>query len=158
MGFLPLASSAACRPYLCSCLNGTSFSSLGRAAPAARKDAALSVRIIVLTAASSSYNCHQSSPRLLFCTSSSPTRAPTPRTTHQHGRIIKLDMTRAAHSRRFQFPTQWPLVVLQVKKSSGLKSKPKKKLFRFERRFYHVYKTSKTFGAQTKSYATLHVP
>lgn len=42
------------RPYLCSCLTGTSFNTLGCAAPAAaRKDAALIVRIIVLLTAAS---------------------------------------------------------------------------------------------------------
>lgn len=64
------------RSYLCSCLL-MSFSSPGCAAPAARKHAPLSVRIISVTEPTASYNCHKGLPHFC-CFSSSRLRYVTP--------------------------------------------------------------------------------
>lgn len=58
------------RSYLCSCLLGEAFSSLGCAGPAARKHAPLSVRIIAVTGPTASCKCHKISPTSV-CFSSS---------------------------------------------------------------------------------------
>lgn len=64
------------RSYLCSCLL-MSFSSPGCAAPAARKHAPLSVRIISVTEPTASHHCHKGLPHFC-CFSSSRLRYVTP--------------------------------------------------------------------------------
>lgn len=125
--------SVASRPYLCNCRTGTSFSSLGCAAPAARKDAALTVRIIVLlNAASSSYNCHQELlhvPTSHFSSALPPPRCDPPPQSRTPASMDYKTRHYGGLENCFPFLTQWPLTVLQVKSSSGLRGIPRKKTF-----------------------------